>query len=133
MQLMPVTGQQVAANLGLVLDNSDALLQPATNLTLGSAYLSEMLRRFNGSEPLATAAYNAGPRRVNSWLPQNGSLPADVWVDTIPYVETRDYVRRVMSETVIFDWRLHGLPERLSTRLGTIPGDITLTADNRRS
>ena len=131
MQLMPMTGRQVAANLGLVLDHSDALLRPATNLMLGSAYLSEMLRRFNGSEPLATAAYNAGPQRVNAWLPQNGSLPADVWVDTIPYAETRDYVRRVMCETVIFDWRLHGLPERLGARLGTIPGDLTLTADSR--
>ena len=120
MQLMPATGQRVAANLGLVLDSKDALRSPDTNLTLGSAYLSNMLRHFDGSEPLATAAYNAGPERVDSWRPQSGSLPADVWVDTIPFWETRSYVRRVMSKAVIFDWRLHATSERLSTRLGSI-------------
>ncbi len=120
MQLMPATGRRVAANLGLVLDSRDALQDPHINLTLGSAYLSRMLKRFNGSEPLATAAYNAGVKMVDSWLPQSGSLPADVWVDTIPYWETRGYVRRVMSEAVIFDWRLHNTTERLSARLGSI-------------
>ncbi|MGH8377759.1 MAG: transglycosylase SLT domain-containing protein [Gammaproteobacteria bacterium] len=130
MQLMPGTGRRVAANLGLVLDDDDALLDPANNLTLGSAYLSDMLKRFDGSEPLATAAYNAGPKRVNSWLPQSGSIPADVWVDTIPFWETRSYVRRVLSSTVIFDWRLHGTTERLSTRLGTIPADVALTVND---
>ncbi|MGH8281458.1 MAG: transglycosylase SLT domain-containing protein [Gammaproteobacteria bacterium] len=130
MQLMPGTGRHVAANLGLVLDDDDALLDPANNLTLGSAYLSDMLKRFDGSEPLATAAYNAGPRRVNSWLPQSGSIPADVWVDTIPFWETRSYVRRVLSSAVIFDWRLHGTTERISTRLGTIPADVALTVNN---
>ncbi len=130
MQLMPATGQHVAANLGLVLDDDDALLDPANNLTLGSAYLSDMFKRFDGSEPLATAAYNAGPKRVNAWLPQSGSIPADVWVDTIPFWETRSYVRRVLSSAVIFDWRLHGSTERLSTRLGTIPTDVALTVNN---
>jgi len=120
MQLMPATGRRLAANLGLLLDGSDALLDPHINLTLGSAYLSHMLKRFNGSEPLATAAYNAGVKHVDSWLPQSGSLPGDVWVDSIPYWETRGYVRRVMSEAVIFDWRLHPTTERLSVRLGSI-------------
>ncbi|MGA9852820.1 MAG: transglycosylase SLT domain-containing protein [Gammaproteobacteria bacterium] len=132
MQLMPVTGRHVAANLGLVLDSGDALLNPDTNLTLGSTYLGDLLKRFDGSEPLATAAYNAGPQRVDSWLPQNGTLPADVWVDTIPFWETRAYVRRVLSEAVIFDWRMHGTTERLSRRLGTIPTDNTLSADANR-
>jgi len=131
MQLMPDTGQRLASNLGLVLDGSDALLDPQTNLTLGSAYLSRMLKRFNGSEPLATAAYNAGVKHVESWLPENGSLPGDVWVDSIPYWETRGYVRRVMSEAVIFDWRLHPTTERLSARLGSVtsmPAAVTTTA-----
>ncbi|MGB9428388.1 MAG: transglycosylase SLT domain-containing protein [Gammaproteobacteria bacterium] len=129
MQLMPATGHRVAANLDLILDGSDALMDPATNLTLGSAYLSNLLKRFNNSEPLATAAYNAGPERVNAWLPQSASLPADVWVDTIPFWETRNYVRNVLSAAVIFDWRLHNIPERLSVRLGTIPTGAALTAE----
>jgi soluble lytic murein transglycosylase len=120
MQLMPDTGQQLATNLGLVLESSDALLDPQTNLTLGSAYLSRLLKRFNGSEPLATAAYNAGIKHVQSWLPEHGSLPGDAWVDSIPYWETRGYVRRVMSEAVIFDWRLHPQTEKLSARLGEV-------------
>ena len=78
------------------------------------------MKRFNGSQPLATAAYNAGVEHVESWLPENGDLPGDVWVDSIPYWETRGYVRRVMSEAVIFDWRLHPTTERLSARLGNV-------------
>ncbi|MGH8283196.1 MAG: transglycosylase SLT domain-containing protein [Gammaproteobacteria bacterium] len=130
MQLMPATGRHVAANLGLVLEDGDTIRDPDTNLTLGSAYLSDMLKRFDGSQPLATAAYNAGPRRVDSWLPQTDSLPADVWVDTIPFWETRSYVRRVLGSAVIFDWRLHGTTERLSARLGTIPAGTALTAND---
>ncbi len=120
MQLMPDTGQRLASNLGMLLENRDALLDPHTNLILGSAYLSRLLQRFNGSEPLATAAYNAGVNAVQSWLPDTGSLPGDVWVDSIPYWETRGYVRRVISEAVIFDWRLHPTTERLSARLGNV-------------
>ncbi len=131
MQLMPDTGQRLASNLGLVLDSSDALMDPQINLTLGSAYLSRMLKRFNGSEPLATAAYNAGINHVQAWLPVSGSLPGDVWIDSIPYWETRGYVRRVMSEAVIFDWRLHPDTQRLSARLGNIsaaPAAVSSTA-----
>ena len=128
MQLMPVTGRQVAAQLGLVLDGEAALLQPDTNLTLGSAYLVDMQRRFDGSEPLATAAYNAGPKRVHAWLPRNDSLPMDVWVDTIPFWQTRTYVRRVLGNAVIFDWRMHGDPKRLSARLGKLPAPSAASA-----
>ncbi|MGH8403129.1 MAG: lytic transglycosylase domain-containing protein, partial [Gammaproteobacteria bacterium] len=123
------TGRRVAARLGLTLDGHGALLDPDTNLAVGSSYLGHLLQRFDGNELLATAAYNAGPDRVLAWLPQSGSLPADVWVDTIPFWETRNYVRNVMSAAVIFDWRLHRRTERLSARLGqiTAPGASTAT------
>jgi len=120
MQLMPATGRDVAARLGLTLDDTQDLLDPPTNLILGSAYMRDMLRRFDGSEPLATAAYNAGVAKVSDWLPQSGELPADVWIDSIPYSETRNYVHRVMAHTVMFDWRLNGKPERLSARIGLV-------------
>lgn len=120
MQLMPATGRDMASRLGLTLDDSGDLLDPPTNLILGSAYLRDMLRQFDGSEPLATAAYNAGAARVSDWLPHTGSLPADVWIDSIPYTETRNYVHRVMGHTVIFDWRLTGKPQRLSARIGQV-------------
>ena len=120
MQLMPATGRRVAARLGLALDSHRALLDPDTNLAVGSSYLGQLLQRFDGSELLATAAYNAGSNQVLAWLPRRGSLPADVWVDTIPFWETRNYLRNVLSATVIFDWRLHDRPQRLSTRLGQV-------------
>jgi soluble lytic murein transglycosylase len=122
MQLMPGTGRDVAARLGLNVDADGALLDPLTNLAIGSRYMREMLKRFQGSEPLATAAYNAGPARVEDWLPDTGDLPADVWIDSIPYTQTRNYVHRVLGQTVIFDWRLNGKPQPLSARLGDLIG-----------
>lgn len=122
MQLMPTTGMHLAKRIGVDMDDSSDLFDPYTNLTLGSHYMQTLLVRFKGSEPAATAAYNAGATRVTEWLPKAGStLPADVWVDTIPYDETRGYVRRVLAESVVFDWRLHGKPKRLSERLGKLP------------
>jgi soluble lytic murein transglycosylase len=119
MQLMPATGRDVATRLGLAVDANGALLDPDTNLAIGGMYLHEVLQHFEGSETLATAAYDAGTAKVEDWLPEAGTLPMDVWIDTIPYTETRNYVHRVMGHTVIFDWRLNGTPTRLSARLGT--------------
>jgi soluble lytic murein transglycosylase len=124
MQLMPATGRQVAKRLGIDISDKDDLLDPATNLTLGSHYLDKMSERFDGNEVLATAAYNAGPYRVQDWLPSSANMSTDVWVDTIPYGETRHYVRRVLAYAVIFDWRMDNEDvsdvERLSRRLGAI-------------
>jgi soluble lytic murein transglycosylase len=124
MQLMPATGRQAAKRLGIDIADTDDLLDPATNLTLGSHYLDKMSERFDGSEVLATAAYNAGPYRVQDWLPSSADMSADVWVDTIPYGETRRYIRRVLAYAVIFDWRMDDENvsdvKRLSRRLGAI-------------
>jgi soluble lytic murein transglycosylase len=128
MQVMPKTGKTVGAKIGLTLDNPRQLLDPETNLTVGSTYMSTLLQRFSGNEVLATAAYNAGEDRVDGWLPDAGSLPADVWIDTIPYTETRNYVHRVMAHTVMFDYRLNGKPERLSERIGKIASDASVPA-----
>jgi soluble lytic murein transglycosylase len=123
MQLMPNTGKIVGESIGMTMDSPRQLLDPETNLTVGSTYMSSLLRRFSGNEALATAAYNAGEDRVDGWLPGAGAIPADVWIDTIPYTETRNYVHKVLVHTVMFDYRLHGKPERLSARLGKISSD----------
>ena len=128
MQLMPDTGRKVSARIGLTLDSPRALLDPDTNLKVGSNYLSTLLQHFSGSEPLATAAYNAGEERVQDWRPDTGALAADVWIDTIPYTETRHYVQRVMAHTVMFDWRLNGKPERLSERIGQVTAEAAVVA-----
>ena len=75
--------------------------------------------RFDQHPALATAAYNAGPLRVEQWLPVT-PMDARVWVETIPFNETRNYVRRVLASDVIFHWRLTGETQRLSTRLPLI-------------
>ena len=104
MQVMPTTGRTTARTLRSRLRNSDELKQPTRNIELGTAYLAEILRRLNGNPVLATAAYNAGPRRVERWLPQQ-PLEASLWVELIPYKETRRYVKAVMAYAVIYDWR----------------------------
>lgn len=120
MQLMPGTGRDVARSLGMGLPNNTALMDPETNIRLGSAYLSTVMARFNQQEVLATAAYNAGPARVQRWLPTEGSLPADIWVETIPFNETRNYVRQVMGGTAVFDWRLGREARSLTERMQDI-------------
>jgi soluble lytic murein transglycosylase len=121
MQLLPATGQQMARQLGVNWQGLSTLLDPQTNIQLGSRYLAQQSERFQGSSLLATAAYNAGPTPVQRWLAERGALPADVFVETIPYRETRDYVARVQAFSVIYDWRLHGKVRPLSSRL-TLPG-----------
>ena len=122
MQLLPATGQQMARQLGVNWRGTSTLLDPQTNIQLGSRYLAQQAERFQGSALLATAASNAGPTPVKRWLAERGALPADVFVETIPYKETRDYVARVQAFSVIYDWRLHGKVRPLSSRL-TLPGD----------
>ncbi|MDD2893545.1 MAG: lytic murein transglycosylase, partial [Halothiobacillaceae bacterium] len=78
--------------------------------------------RFDGNQVLATAAYNAGPGRVNRWLPKGESLPADIWVDTVPFTETREYCRAVLHYATVFDWRLSGESKPLSARMPSVSG-----------
>lgn len=124
MQLMPATARDVASQMGLNLDKPDTLFTPAVNVRLGSHYLQRMVQRFDGSLVAATAAYNAGPQRVAGWLPDK-PVAADIWVENIPYVETRHYVKRVMAYTAVFDWRLHDHAKPLSARMPPVTPVIT--------
>lgn len=120
MQLMPATGKQTARALNIRYGNSQALLQSEQNIQLGSAYLNNLMARYNGSPVLAAAAYNAGPQRVSRWLPNKGDMDAILWTELIPFKETRKYVRRVLTYATIFDWRLQQPLTRLSARLPTV-------------
>ncbi|UCC13605.1 MAG: transglycosylase SLT domain-containing protein [Gammaproteobacteria bacterium] len=117
MQLMPATGKQTARQAGIRYRGQQTLMDPEVNIALGTHYLGRMLERFEGNPVLATAAYNAGPHRVSSWLPLDSTLPADIWVDTVPFRETRRYIRRVMMSDTVFDWRFDGDHRRLSDRM----------------
>jgi len=102
MQLMPATGKQVASSLGKPHSRSD-LYEVEHNVLLGSAYYRQLLDRFNGNRVFALAAYNAGPHRVDRWRSKTGeSVPVEIWVETIPYRETRNYVQAVLSYNVVF-------------------------------
>ena len=106
MQLMPATAKQTARKTGIKHTTSD-LLDPEHNITLGSHYLQELLGKFNGNRILATAAYNAGPHRVDKWIQRNElDLPYDVWIETIPFKETRGYVQNVLAYSVIYAYRM---------------------------
>ncbi|RUL74982.1 lytic murein transglycosylase [Dyella choica] len=117
MQLLPSTAATVARRNGLPWNGGDSLYDPATNIELGTRYLAQMAGRFNGSLWLASAAYNAGAARVDQWVTARSMLPPDLFVATIPFKETREYVARVMYYSVIYDWRLHGKAAPISTRM----------------
>lgn len=117
MQLMPATARNVGEKLGMKVTGRDDILQPATNVQLGSAYLRDMLSKFRGNYAQATAAYNAGPHRIPKWAPDK-TTGADQWIESIPFRETRRYARAVMAYTTIYDHKLN--PDkagRLSMRL----------------
>jgi len=105
MQLMPSTAKQIAQELKQAWNNDFNLLNPAFNIKYGSTYFKKVLTDFNGHYPLAIAAYNAGPYRVKQWLPKK-ALPADIWIETLPYKETRGYVSSVIMYTLIYQKRL---------------------------
>jgi len=107
MQLMPATADAVARQLGVETSLATLLGDPGENMLLGTAYLRQMLDLFDGSLPLAVAAYNAGPRRVQQLLGQNGDPrvgPVDMidWIEEIPIGETRNYVQRVLENITIY-------------------------------
>lgn len=120
MQLMPGTARMVAKSLKMKMKNIDNLLLPEINIRLGSAYLRTGLERFSDNPVLATAAYNAGVARVRQWIPDSGAISAELWVENIPFKETRDYVRRVMAFTVIYQQRLGGEPVSLSKLMAPV-------------
>lgn len=102
MQIMPATATIVSRRHNIRYRSRHELLQPEKNILLGSAYLKDLLARFDGNSIYATAAYNAGPHRVNRWLKETADLPIDIWIETIPFAETRQYVKNVLAYSVIF-------------------------------
>jgi soluble lytic murein transglycosylase len=107
MQIMPATGRQIAADLRLGPFNNGDLLKTDTNIRYGVHYLRRILDQLQNNPVLATAAYNAGPFRVVQWLPEQGPLEADRWVETIPFFETRRYVKRIMEHAAIYAQQLN--------------------------
>lgn len=117
MQLLPGTAAPLARRLGIAWRGPETLYDARANLSMGAAHLAEMLARFGQQPFLATAAYNAGPAPVTRWQKQRPINEVDLWIETIPWRETRDYVTRVMAFSVVYDWRLGRQGYPLSERL----------------
>lgn len=106
MQLMPRTARQVARSLRIKRPKRRDLLKSNINIKLGVRYLRKLQERFNGNSVLATAAYNAGGWRVKGWLPKDEAQSADLWIENVPFTETRKYLKRVLTYTIIYEQRL---------------------------
>jgi len=107
MQLMPQTAKFTARRSGIKHKNTYELLDAEHNMRLGSHYLGYLLKKYDGNRILTAAAYNAGPRRVKQWRSAEGKeRPVDVWIETIPFRETRGYVQNILCFSVIYSYRL---------------------------
>jgi soluble lytic murein transglycosylase len=121
MQVMPKTGRQMAREIRQNLAMDSSLFDPDVNIQLGSFYFKKLLQRFHGHVALAAAAYNAGPARVTKWLPHAGAMPADIWIETIPFRETRKYVAAVLSYAIIYQHRLNKPGLKISELMPAVP------------
>ena len=127
MQLMPATARHVADEAGVPFSPVRLGTDPRYNARLGTAYLASLLDRYKGSYVLATAAYNAGPGRVDQWLqangdPRKGGVDGVEWIEAIPYTETRNYVMRVLELLHVY-----------RARLGGTAGPVEIVADINRT
>ena len=126
MQIIPRTGRALMREIGRKLRSRNQLLAPGLNVELGTHYIRSLLSRTGGHYVLATASYNAGPHRVRGWLPADGEVEAAVWIDNIPFTETRRYVRRFLAYGAIYEHRLGQRPTRLSERMPPVPSRAAL-------
>jgi len=116
MQVIPSTGAAVAKRLGIPYGGASDLYDSDTNIAIGTAYLREMEDKY-GVPYVAIAAYNAGPAPTARWQSQRPGFDPDIWIETISYKETREYVARVLAFSVIYDWRLNGNALPVSDRM----------------
>jgi len=120
MQIMPKTGKQVAKTLQMSWHSKKDLLNVPVNVRFGTFYYKQMLEKFAGNFALAAAAYNAGPHRVIKWLNHDNSYATDVWIETIPYKETRGYVAAVLTYALVYQYRTGGKGLKMLDMMGII-------------
>ncbi len=121
MQLMPATAKWVAKRLGLSSYSNEKIHDLNTNIEIGTYYMRHTLDLMNGQAVMATAAYNAGPSRAKRWMAPK-PLEAAIYIETIPFSETRNYVQKVMANAHIYAGRLGKPIQSLKARIGMIPG-----------
>ena len=130
MQVMPATAKWTAKKIGMANFQPHQINDHEINVAIGTGYLKLVLDDFDGSMPLAAAAYNAGPSRSRNWR-KGPVLEAAIWAENIPFNETRDYVKKVLSNTTNYAAIITGQPQSLKARLGTVgPRNAQAPAEN---
>jgi soluble lytic murein transglycosylase len=117
LQLMPGTARMVARRNGLPYSGQGDLMRPVINIPLGVAHLAELQEDFDGEWIHVAAAYNAGAGAVRRWLDSRPMSDHDVWLETLPFYETRDYVPRVLAFATLYEWRMGRSPEVLANHV----------------
>jgi soluble lytic murein transglycosylase len=122
MQVMPKTAIWTAKKIGLQGFKPSQLHDRDTNIAIGTGYLKLVLDSFDGSLPLAAAAYNAGPSRSRNWRAsaQPSTLDTAIWIETIPFAETRNYVKKVLANTTMYAAIISSQNQSLLARLGEL-------------
>jgi soluble lytic murein transglycosylase len=120
MQVMPHTARFVAAKIGMRGYRPKNVTEVKTNIAMGTGYMKIVLDQLGGQPVMASAAYNAGPNRARRWRDAR-PLEGAIYAETIPYSETREYVKRVMANSVFYAALLHDKPLPIKARLGVIP------------
>ena len=123
MQIMPVTAQRIASELGRTTFTADELLNPETSIELAAWYLRSLIDRWGGNLALAIASYNGGPHNVRLWLAtRSPEMPLDAFLETIPFHETRRYVRRVLARYAAYRGQRGLAPPVLDEHLPDVVG-----------
>jgi soluble lytic murein transglycosylase len=130
MQIMPATAKYVANKIGLTGFTQSQINNIETNLLLGTRYLNMVLSDLDGSQVLATAAYNAGPSRARTWRSSLSSpMEGAIFAETIPFTETRGYVKNVLSNATFYAALFENKPQLLKQRLGVVTPNATTTTN----
>jgi soluble lytic murein transglycosylase len=119
LQMLPETARRTARKWNRPKPAADDLFNPTVNVPLGAANLRSLVDRFSGQTLVALAGYNAGPNAAARWMPGE-SLDPDVWIENIPYNETRNYVQRILWHNVVFSWLKKGEPQKVDSWLARI-------------
>lgn len=131
LQMLPETANRTARKWQRAVPSRAALFDPEVNVPLGAAHLRDLVDRFGGQLPVAIAGYNAGPNAAARWLPP-ATMPTDVWVENIPFNETRNYVQRVLWHSLVFGWQSQGKAQPLDPWLkpvAQVPASVSTAAD----
>lgn len=120
LQMLLGTARDTARRQQQPIPSAADLFVPAINTRLGALHLRELLERYDNEFVLVLGAYNAGPKPVARWQPAAGALDADIWIENVPYNETRSYIQRVIWHSAVFGWRGDGQPQKIDKLMRAI-------------